>query len=227
MIPIKDDNKCVRFPYVTYTLILVNVLCWIFVQEWGFGNAYKSSVLKYGLIPTSIISSWQKEAITAITSMFMHGSLIHLFGNMWTLYIFGDNIEDKIGHWFFLTVYFVSGLYANIFHIFTHLESNIPVVGSSGAISGIIGGYIVLFPKAPVELLLTLGLYAKRIVVPASLFIGYWFIFQLVFTLPMFKKHFTQIAFWAHIGGFIIGFVILQAFKLLIFNKKFDHSVLQ
>ena len=145
-----------------------------------------------------------------ITSMFMHGGWFHLVGNMWFLYVFGDNVEDVFGHNKFIIFYLLCGLAASTVQIISNPSSHIPMVGASGAVSGVMGAYAVLFPRAPVHMLVFFGFFFTRIVVPAVFMLGYWLILQLLGGLL--GGGAGGIAFWAHIGGFIAGIILLKIF---------------
>jgi len=217
VIPIRDENPAGSPPHVTRLIIVVNVI--VFFVVWlsdyvallsGFKPpSLEVAVQKYGMIPINIMNG--KQLYTVFTSMFMHGGIIHLGGNMLYLYIFGDNVEYAFGHGKYVFFYFLCGIVASITHIFsitTTADLLIPTVGASGAISGVLGAYILLYPRARVlTLVLFRFLYFTRI--PAVFFLGFWFIFQLlegVLTLGLGVP--SGVAYWAHIGGFIAGMVL-------------------
>ncbi len=159
--------------------------------------------LKYGLIPNAVLQG--QHLFTFVTSMFMHADLWHLGGNMLYLYIFGDNVEDSFGHWRYFLFYFLSGFAASMFFILTNINSSIPAIGASGAISGILGAYLVLYPKARVLTLVFFG-WITLVPIPAIFLLGFWFVFQLLYgMLTLGLGAVTSIAYWAHIGGFIAG----------------------
>lgn len=196
------DSSLKKFPIITITLITVNVVIFI-ISLFDFERI----VLTFGFIPA-------KFAITTlITSMFLHGGVDHLFGNMWYLSVFGDNVEDKLGKAKFLWLYLASGIFAAFIQYFTDPSSEIPIIGASGAISGILGAYLVFFPKEKV--LVRIGFSFKY--VPTYVMISCWFLIQFIFgaiTLLGFMG--SNIAFWAHIGGFlfgVVGAVLLQKFS--------------
>jgi len=144
-----------------------------------------------------------------ITSMFLHGGLLHLFGNMLYLYIFGDNIEDMCGHLSFFVFYIFSGILASSAFALTAWGSKVPAVGASGAISGVLGGYIVLFPKVRIKTAVTLGWFIRLINVPAYVMIGFWFAYQFLLALVTVE---TGVAYWAHVGGFAAGAALVKVF---------------
>ncbi len=228
MFPIRDDNPTVHTSIVTYLLIAANIAVWIFVQGMGFGPQLVKSVCQYGVIPGELMRTvaegtqipigkgvvcvldGQPNWISLITSMFMHGGWFHLIGNMWFLAIFGDNVEDALGSFKFLIFYILCGIAAAAVQVLSSPTSLAPMVGASGAIGGVMGAYAILFPKAPVHMLVFFGFFFTRIVVPAFLMLGYWFVFQLFG--GMFDTGTGGVAFWAHIGGFVAGIFMLKAF---------------
>lgn len=198
MFPIRDDNPQLLTPYVTYGIIGLNALAWVLVQGIGSDPMLAGSICRLGLIPGELLqtipagtrfqvgpnsvcvlgdtSAWY----TTITSMFLHGGWLHVIGNMWFLWIFGDNVEDSMGHLRFAIFYLVCGLAAAAAQIVSSPESVIPMVGASGAIGGVMGAYIVLYPRVHVHMLIFLGFYITVIAVPAVWMLGYWLAIQLI-----------------------------------------------
>lgn len=215
MLPIGDQNPTRRTPYVNYLLLVLNVVA--FVYQWllmaSGGEAWV--VPGYGLVATRLVADPLGEAFTLFTSMFMHGGWAHLGGNLLYLYIFGDNVEDALGHGRYLAFYLASGLAAGLLQVAIGPNSPIPMVGASGAIAGTLGGYIVLYPRAPITLLnpvpllwLFLGLF---VVLPAWLVIGMWFVWNLlggVGQLGLPEQ--GGVAFFAHVGGFVAGMLLVR-----------------
>ncbi len=228
MFPLRDDNPTFHTSIVTYGIIIVNVLSWALLQGWGFNPGLAKSICQFGLIPGELfgfVESGTEIPIarglacvfdgnpnwtTVVTSMFMHGGWFHLIGNMWFLAIFGDNVEDVMGSFRFLIFYLLCGLSAAMVQMIINPASAIPMVGASGAIGGVMGAYAILFPKAPVHMLVFFGFFFFRIVVPAYFMLGYWFVLQLIGVA--FGSGIGGVAFWAHIGGFLAGIFFLKVF---------------
>ena len=199
MLPLGDDNSDRRtIPFVTYTLIAINVLVFVLL-ELPQGQNLDAFLTRWGTIPTQIVAG--NGLLTLITSMFLHGGWLHLGSNMLFLWIFGDNIEDTFGHWLFLLFYLVCGIAAGLAQVFMNTSSDIPGVGASGAIAGVLAAYIVLFGARPVRVLMS-GYLTN---VPSYMMIGLWFVTQLI---SGFGGQSDGVAYWAHIGGFITGLVL-------------------
>lgn len=230
MIPIRDDNPTLRTPWVTMAVIAANLAAWFLLQGAGGGRALAASICELGIIPAELTGSGDANAVplgpglvcmieatpawyTLLTSMFMHGGWMHLLGNMWFLWIFGNNVEDSMGRVRFVIFYILCGLAAAGAQIVTDPSSAIPMVGASGAIGGIMGAYIVLYPRVPVHLLIILGIFITTIAVPAYLMLGYWFVLQLLGGLPALGATTGGVAFWAHIGGFVAGVFLIFVFR--------------
>jgi len=230
MFPLNDDNPTELIPWVTFALIAACTAVWLLVQGAGVeteGGAFVNSLCELGTIPAEIARaqvSGQAELApgvvctlggytwaTMITSMFLHGSWMHLIGNMWFLWIFGNNVEDSMGHLRYVAFYLITGLIASATHILSSPDSVIPTVGASGAISGVLGGYLVLYPKARVRTLVVLVVFLKIMKIPAAVFLGLWFALQ-VFSSFVDQGGGGGVAFWAHIGGFVAGVVLIKAF---------------
>lgn len=216
MLPIRDENpKPPGYkPYVTYALILINIIVFFWEiavtqQFFEFTNRRaEAMLLDYGTIPSEIsngLADHRYGVITNIfTSMFLHAGVIHIGGNMLFLYIFGDNVEYKFGRGKYLGLYLFWGLVAGFTHIFSNPTSDVPAIGASGAISGVLGAYLLLFPNVKVVTLLFLGFFTRFIRISAKWYLPFWFIFQNV--LPAFVGSVgSGVAFFAHIGGFLIG----------------------
>ncbi len=216
MLPIRDENpKPPGYrPYVTYTLILINVLVFFWEiavtqQIFEFTNKRAEEILlQYGTVPAVItngLADHNYGVITSIfSSMFLHAGIIHIGGNMLFLWIFGDNIEYRFGRGKYLALYLFWGLIAGFVHIMSDPSSTLPAIGASGAISGVLGAYLILFPNAKVVTLLLMGFFTRFIRISAKWYLPFWFIFQNVFPALVGSSG-SGVAFFAHIGGFLIG----------------------
>lgn len=216
MIPYKDENPTSTAPIVTVALIVANVLVFLFFKVQG-GAAFRSAVVEFGLIPRELWSGNLPGStgiippLSLLTSMFMHGGWLHLIGNMLYLWIFGDNIEDYLGHIRFVFFYLGCGLAATICHALFSLGSKIPMVGASGAIAGVLGAYIVLYPWARVHVLVFLFFFVTTLMVPAWVMLGLWFVLQVFNGLPSLASLSSGgVAYLAHIGGFAAGYVYIR-----------------
>lgn len=197
--PLKDENPTKKFPFMNFLIIFANVAVFIFSL-----SSLEYLINNFGFNPAEF------TVLTLLTSMFLHGGIAHIFGNMWFLYIFGDNVEDIFGRFKYLMFYFLSGAVASILHFLLNIGSNTPSVGASGAISGVLGAYIVLFPKVKVYVT---GGYGQVGKVSAFFMIGVWFLFQLISSTFLLFGAQSGIAFFAHIGGFIFGMVFAFVHK--------------
>lgn len=207
MFPIRDDNPHFLTPFATLGLIVANGLSWVLLQGLGTEPALSASVLGLGLVPAD--AAWH----SVLTSMFLHGSWLHLIGNMWFLWIFGNNVEDAMGHFRFLVFYLLCGVAAALAQVATDPRSGIPMVGASGAIGGVMGAYVLLYPRVHVHLLVVLGFYVNTIAVPAFLMLGYWFALQLLSGVGTLGMKGGGVAFWAHAGGFVAGAILVFVFR--------------
>ena len=208
MIPLRDENPTHITPVITYLLILVNIAVFVFQMMLGANN--DAFIYQFALIPAEVTSRVSLEPIFDIfTSMFMHAGLAHIGGNMLYLWIFGDNVEDRLGSFKYIIFYIIGGVVASLTHIYTNPGSQIPTVGASGAIAAVLGAYLVLYPSQKVLTLIPLGFWLRLTMLPASVVLGLWFVlqfFQGVASLGM--PDVGGVAFWAHIGGFISGVVL-------------------
>ena len=221
MFPIKDDNPTESRPYVTCALIGLNIL--IFFYQIGLEENIRTSlILEYGFKPSQLFSNAnsmnlkQSSLLTIFTSMFLHGGLFHLLGNMLFLWIYGNNVEDSMGHIKFLIFYLLCGLAASLLQAIVSFNSSIPMIGASGAVSGVLSAYFLLYPKARVLTLVVLLIFITFIRIPAGLLIGFWFLSQII------NAYFNDpnspgVAWYAHIGGFLMGLLLIPFLK----KKKF------
>ena len=216
MIPLKDTIKSNSFPFINTILIVVNIL--IFIYEFSLGKEFNKFIYNFGLIPASVTSienfGFNNNISPFFTSMFLHGGWFHLIGNMLFLYIFGDNVEDKMGHLKYLIFYLICGIAAAILQIITNLDSIIPMVGASGAISGVLGAYLLFFPNSKILTIVPIFIFIQLMRVPAKVFIIIWFFVQFLSGLGTLGASSSGggIAFWAHIGGFIAGVIFANQF---------------
>jgi len=213
VIPYKDDNPTTTFPFVTIGIIVLNIV--VFLYQITSPSGTERLVFAYGAIPHYIISFDKVQPIhpvlTVFTAMFMHGGIFHLAGNMLYLWIFGNNIEDKLGHVRFIVFYIFCGITAAYAHAITDPQSLIPMVGASGAISGVLGAYMLLFPRALVHTLVFLGFFVTVVKIPALIVIGFWVIIQFInglISTGLIRE--GGVAWFAHIGGFIAGLFTIK-----------------
>lgn len=210
MLPLRDENPTRAVPYVNYILIVINIL--VFIFQVMLGSSQESFVYQFALIPAQVTTGLDiGDVLDVFTSMFMHAGLAHIGGNMLYLWIFGDNVEEAMGHGRYLFFYLVGGITASVAHILTNPGSQIPTVGASGAIAAVLGAYLVLYPQSRVMTLIFLGYFVRMAMVPAILVLGLWFVLQLfqgVLTLG--AADVGGVAFWAHIGGFVAGLVLAK-----------------
>jgi len=205
MFPIRDHNPSTRTPYVTYVLVAANIGVFLsYVALFGDERALFELFWTWGAVPVKISHGVGLEGI--FTSMFLHAGFMHLAGNMLFLWIFGDNLEDKLGHLGYLVFYFASGLGAVALQIAVEPMSNVPMVGASGAIAGVMGGYLLLFPRARIDVLIIIVVFFKIFPVPAWIMLALWFVFQ-VFNGTITPADGGGVAHWAHAGGFIVGLI--------------------
>jgi len=184
MIPIRDQIPTRRVPFVNYLLILTNII--VFVFQWLAGSNQEAIVYQFALIPASFSNGiGLGDLADVFTSMFMHAGLAHLGGNMLYLWIFGDNVEDSMGHGRFFLFYLAGGLVASLAHIFTNPGSQIPTVGASGAIAAVLGAYLVLYPNSKVLTIIPLGFFLRMTMLPAAIVLGLWFVLQYQWVDPM------------------------------------------
>src|SRR3989337_263892 len=215
MIPLRDDNPTVSFPIVTISLIVLNVI--IFFYEVSLGAQFDTFINTFGAKPLYILNMASPPGLpsphlTIFSSMFLHGGFFHVAGNMLYLWIFGNNIEDSMGHFKFIVFYLISGIVAVYIFAFMNPGSTTPMVGASGAVSGVLGAYLVLFPRAKVLTLIPFGFYMQVIRVPAVFVLGFWIVLQILNGMVS-RGSGGGVAWFAHIGGFLAGVVLVGLFK--------------
>jgi membrane associated rhomboid family serine protease len=221
MIPIRDDQPRFSTPYVTYFIIALNGLVFLFELSQSH-RALNALIYQFGVVPVHFERALAgahnytlpASFLTIITSMFLHGGWLHIIGNMWFLWIFGDNIEDHLGHFSYLLFYLVSGIAAALTHILLNPGSNVPTVGASGAIAGVMGAYFVLYPKARVLTLVPLIIFFTFWWLPAWVMLGYWFVVQFLMgaatSIAETSQNTGGVAVWAHVGGFVTGILLIK-----------------
>ena len=219
MFPIADDNPRINTPYVTWSIIAVCVL--VFFWQFSLGsNSGQIAVYQFGMIPARLFGTAEMDPelvaipawATVFSSMFMHGGWMHLGFNMLFLWIFGDNVEDSMGHVRYLAFYLLCGIAAAMAQAFIHPDSTIPMIGASGAISGVLGAYLLLHPHATVRTVIFLGIFATMMHLPAMIVLGLWILLQLV-SAAFSNTGEPGVAFWAHVGGFVAGMALVPLFK--------------
>lgn len=213
MFPIRDHNHSNRFPLITISIIALNAALFFIELTTGDLEAF---LYTYALVPSKISLVDPFSWWPFVSSMFLHGGWLHILSNMWFLWIFGDNIEATLGHIKYLLFYLFTGILAGLAQYFVDPASSIPMLGASGAIAGVLGGYLVLFPHAKIETIATLGMHMSRINVPASVMLVYWFatqIFSGVGSIAVGTHEQGGVAFFAHAGGFAAGWLVMQVVK--------------
>lgn len=216
MIPIRDHNPSGKFAFVTYLLIAVNTALFFYMVTLS-PTVFETFIYQYALVPVKFLAGEQDFAL--FSSMFLHGGLGHLLGNMLFLHIFGDNLEERLGHFGYLLFYFFSGFGASGLQILVNPGSFIPQLGASGAIAGVMGGYLALYPKRKIDVLFSLGLFLRRATVPAYFMLFYWVAFQFLFglgSLAAMDQSMGGVAYFAHVGGFATGWLIT---RILVNNR--------
>jgi membrane associated rhomboid family serine protease len=209
MIPLRDVIPSRTFPFFTITFIVLNSIAFLYEQSLA-GPALDALIRTYGVVPARL------DLVAVFTSMFLHAGWAHFLGNMWFLWIFGDNVEDRLGHARFVAFYFLCGVAAVFAHVYMNPASRIPTIGASGAIAGVLGGYLVLYPHSRVLALLPLFIIWEIIEVPAVLFLGIWFLLQFYYVGMAAIRAGAQgggVAFWAHIAGFLAGMVAVVVLR--------------
>ena len=236
MFPYRDENETFRTPVVTFALIAANAAAWLLLQGAGSAEALVASVCNLGLIPGELTLQARMgdgfpmgQGMVCVvdpgrapehifTSMFLHGGWMHLLGNMWFLWLFGNNVEDSMGRARFVVFYLVCGVAAAVAQVITNPASIVPMVGASGAISGVMGAYVVLYPRVRVFTMVPLGFFITSLALPAWVMLGYWMLLQLLGGFGPGGE--GGVAFWAHIGGFVAGVVLIKAFARPDYIKR-------
>ena len=214
MIPLKDTVRAHSFPIVNWILIAVNIF--MFLVEVSLGPQAEQFITALGVVPARLLAVPSLgQVLTIFTSMFLHGGWLHLFSNMLALYIFGDNVEDRIGHGRYLVFYLLCGMIAASTHVAFNAASPVPTIGASGAISGILGAYFILYPRARVITLVPILILPWIVEIPALVYLGFWFLSQLfngALSIVAGAQMYGGVAWWAHAGGFLAGTILVGLF---------------
>lgn len=233
MVPLRDNNPTKITPYITYVLIAINVL--VFLHELSLSPQELERFFRlYAVVPRELTASLRNgnlnqmlpELLTLVTSQFLHGGFLHLVGNMLFLFIFGNNIEEKLGRFKYLTFYLTCGVLAGLTQWFFSTQSNVPALGASGAIAGILGAYILRFPKAQILTLIPLGFFLHTAWLPAAFFLGFWFVQQALYGIASLQTPSNigmeggGVAYWAHAGGFVFGAILSPLFGVFSSRER-------
>ena len=228
MFPIYDDIPTKKFPLITVVIIIINAV--VFIYQTSLGDGHNAFVYYMGLIPyeishnIEIMKNGPSLIYSAIfTSMFIHGGFIHIAGNMLFLWIFGNNVEDYMGRINFIIFYFICGIASALTQISTDLNSTIPIIGASGAIAGVLGAYLVLYPKAKVNTVIIFGFFIRVIKIPAVIVLSFWIIYQFLYGISSLGKNSGEggTAWFAHIGGFLMGFLLIKLYNYVLHIKSY------
>jgi membrane associated rhomboid family serine protease len=223
MFPIWDDIPTKKFPLITIILIVLNSI--VYLYQMSLGEKFNEFIYSMGLLPFEIThhidlfpSGPSPIYLTIFSSMFMHGSIVHLLGNMLFLWIFGNNIEDYLGKKNFVIFYLFCGITAALTQIFFNPDSIVPMVGASGAIAGVLGAYLLLYPRAKVTTVIIFGFFIRLIKIPAVVVLSFWIVYQFLYGISSLAVRTGEggVAWFAHIGGFICGIIIIKLFKTFI-----------
>ncbi len=225
MFPLQDSNQARNFPLVNYLILLANLL--FFLLELALPESILNAVIDaFGLVPSRFLEQFNSlELMTIFSSMFLHAGWLHLISNMWALHIFGDNVEDRMGHLSYLFFYFACGAIAALSQVIMGANSALPMIGASGALAGVLGAYLVIFPRAKVITWIPLFLLPIFVEIPAIVFLGAWFLSQFftglgsVDSSPLAAE--GGVAWWAHVGGFIGGIILVKVFQKQDKSKTF------
>lgn len=222
MFPLSDSIPARRFPYINFLLIVVTA--YIFFLQVTSSNP-DAFVLQYALTPANINLSDFSTLTPFVTAIFLHGGFLHIISNMWFLWVFGDNIEGYLGFLPYLFLYFVSGIVGNVVQYMLMPTSTIPMLGASGAVAGILGAYFILFPNSKIKTLIPIFGFFTIADVSSTFMLGYWFVLQIISgaaSLP-FSSQTGGVAFWAHVGGFVVGLVLANILKPILYAEKYER----
>lgn len=215
MIPLRDSTKSPIFPIVNVTIIVLNII--IYFLEFSMEPYMLNQVYyAFGVIPAEVLNAiytgapFTPQLLSFVTAIFIHGGWLHVIGNMLFLWVFGDNVEGRLGHFKYLLFYLIVGAAATLAHILSNPYSTVPVVGASGAVAGVLGAYIVLFPHSRVLALVPIFIILTLVEIPAVIFIALWFVLQLFNSVASLGGDAISVAYWAHVGGFIAGVILIK-----------------
>ena len=221
MIPIRDTIPSRTYPFINILIIIINVL--VFLYQLSLGSKLDKFIFSFGIIPVKFYYILYNQPynifqilVPLISSIFLHGGWIHIIGNMLYLWIFGDNVEDRMGHFRYLVFYITCGIAASFTHLYFNPASGVPTIGASGAIAGVMGAYFILFPRSRVITLVPIFFFLQVIEIPAFFFLGFWFLMQFFsgsLSLSASGQNIGGIAWWAHIGGFVCGIILVFFFR--------------
>jgi membrane associated rhomboid family serine protease len=224
MIPLKDDVPTRTFPIITISIVLVNIFVFLWSRTLS-PHSEMELVNRFALVPHELLTSFTSRpdllpynVLTIFTSMFLHGGILHIAGNMLYLWIFGNNVEDALGHFRFAAFYLLSGIVAALAQTSFDPASSIPMIGASGAVSGILGAYLLLYPRARVKTLIFIFIFITTVDIPAMLLLTIWFLMQILFSGAQ------GVAWFAHIGGFVFGLIAIKLFTLGLRRKRGTNS---
>ena len=228
MIPIRDTIPSRSYPVVNNSIIGINIV--FYLVTLSMGSEANRFIYYYGIVPASYsvpqISAHftlSQHLVSLVSFMFLHGSVWHILGNMWSLYIFGDNVEDRLGHFRYFFFYLLCGIASGFSHVLLNIHSNVPVIGASGAIAGVMGAYLFLYPNSKILTLIPILFIPWFIEIPAFFFLGVWFLFQFINAAGN-HGSITGIAWWAHIGGFVCGIIFLKIFLAIPESSAGDKN---
>jgi membrane associated rhomboid family serine protease len=223
MLPLRDNIQSNSRPIITYIILGLNIS--VFIYEISLGTHLDAFIKQFGAVPYNIFNPVGLSSyLTLFTSMFMHANLMHIIGNMLFLWIFADNIEDRVGHVVFIIFYLTCGLAGTLLHSVFTPASIIPMIGASGAISGVLGAYIILFPKARISALMPFFLFFRIVQLPSLVFLGIWFLMQFLFGISSIRATGGGVAYFAHIGGFLVGLLWALPFKFRQ-KKRYEYKI--
>ena len=233
MIPLRDRNPSGTFPIVTVILIITNMV--IFFYQISLGYRLERFLMTWGLVPLKVSYFFHVPELTVantflpfVTSMFLHGGWLHVIGNMWYLWIFGDNVEDRLGRFRFVIFYLTCGLGAAVVHVLFNSGSGIPVVGASGAVAGVLGAYLYCFPNARVLTLVPIFFFLTTFEIPAFFLLAFWFILQFfsgAMSIAAGAGNSGGVAWWAHVGGFVLGIILIRFMRRAPRSRQARYTV--